>query len=194
MRRAGLAPLAAVLLALTSGAAAQPRPAPVAFAGIPNLEIEYYDVLGRTAPEIRAAINRHPRRPRDPNDGLAMDALANWYLNWSWPATAGGRCDLARARIRFRARVLLPRLVEEARVPAPVLARWRSYIAALETHEAGHIRFAYQRSGAVLAALRSSSCARANDDAAAAVATINRHDVDYDRATHHGATEGATFP
>lgn len=199
---AGLAPFlvhglaAASILVALPVAAAQPAPGRSAgpqgpFAGIPNVEIRYYDVSGRTERAIRESINA--RRPRDPNDGRPVDAVARWTMQWRWPAR-GAACDLARATVEFRATVLMPRLVDTGRVPAGLLARWRAYVAALETHEAGHVRYPFEHVGEVAAAIRSSRCANANDAARVAVAAIARHDVDYDRATRHGATQGATFP
>ena len=52
---------------------------------------------------------------------------------WRWPAGADGRCDLARAEIRFSARIRMPRLVETPQTPPahgnwgkelPVVYRW----------------------------------------------------------------------
>jgi predicted secreted Zn-dependent protease len=161
-------------------------------AGIPNVEISYYEVRGDSLPEIRRALDEV--RPRDPNDGLRVDALASWYIDWRWPEGADGRCDLSRAEIRFRAWVRLPRLVERATTPETVRLRWRGYAAVLARHEANHIRRAWERSGRVLAALRASTCANAARDGRSAIAGIGRFDREYDRSTRHGYTEGVHFP
>ncbi|HST37292.1 MAG TPA: DUF922 domain-containing protein [Allosphingosinicella sp.] len=187
-----LTPLGVGLAALQTPAASASQPVP--FAGIPGVERLSYDVSGASVAAIRRSIDNHPERPRDPNDGLRVDALANWYMRWSWPAGPSGGCDLARARIQFSARVTMPRLLNERLVPAPVLARWRAYLDALERHEDGHVRYAFDHMGEVLAAIRASSCARANDDARAVIQRIGRHDIDYDRETDHGTLQGARFP
>lgn len=162
------------------------------FAGIPNLEISHYDVGGDSPAEIRRALDRV--RPRDPNDGLRVDALSRWSMQWRWPVGGEGGCDLARAEIRFSASVRMPRLVAGPRTPEAVRRRWRVYAAALERHEAGHIRNAWRNMGRVLAAIRASSCAAADRAARAAVAGIARWDLAYDRTTRHGLTQGAHFP
>ena len=110
-----LAPLGA---GPAAGQAQSAAAAPVPFAGIPGVERLYYDVSGTTVQAIRQSIDGHASRPRDPNDGLRVDALANWYMRWSWPAGPNGGCDLARTRLEFSARVTMPRLLDEARVPA----------------------------------------------------------------------------
>lgn len=182
------------MLAACGPAGGQEAPTRRALTGYPNLTIDHYDISGRTAQAIRRSIDRHPRRPRDPNDGRPMDAVARWSFRWSWPGDGRGGCELSRAQVEFSARVVMPRLTGEASVPAPVLARWRAYLAALAAHEDGHLAHAYRQTGAVLAALKASSCERANADAEAVLDTIRRTDVDYDRTTRHGETQGARFP
>ena len=190
--------LAAFLLALAAGlslgasVAAGPPPATGPLAGIPNLDAQYYEVSGRSVAEIRAAINRV--RPRDPNDGQAVDAVNRWYISWRWPGDGRGGCVLARTELRFTATLRMPRLVNLARTPRAVVVRWNNYIAALERHEAGHLRHAYDNMGSVLRAIRAGNCASANEAGRAAVRVLARWDVDYDRQTRHGFTQGAHFP
>jgi len=161
-------------------------------AGITNVDIQYYDVSGNSLFEIRRALNRV--RPRDPNDGLGVDALAGWYIEWRWPSGADGSCDLSRAEIRFSATIRMPRLVETPQTPPAVRMRWRTYVAALERHEATHVRHAWENRQIVLDALRASSCANAVRDGQAAIRRLGQHDRDYDQRTRHGLTEGAHFP
>jgi len=161
-------------------------------AGITNVEIVHYDVRGDSLFAIRRALNQ--AGPRDPNDGQRVDALALWYIQWRWPDAPGGGCDLSRAEIRFSASVRMPRLVAGPDTPEAVRLRWQRYVTALERHEANHIRRAWDARESVLAAIRASSCANANADARAAIAIMGRRDVDYDRTTRHGLSEGAHFP
>ena len=176
-----------------AGNAASPAPsAEQSLAGITNLDRQYYEVRGNSLFEIRRALNRV--RPRDPNDGLGVDALSSWYIEWRWPGGADGSCDLSRAELRFSARIRMPRLIETAETPPAVRLRWRAYVAALERHEANHIRHAWENRHLVLEALRRSSCANATRDGQAAIRQLARHDLDYDRTTRHGLTEGAHFP
>ena len=179
-------------LGLAVPVAAEPPPATGPLAGIPNLDVQYYEVSGRSVAEIRASINR--QRPRDPNDGQAVDAVNRWYISWRWPGDGRGGCDLARTELRFTATLRMPRLVNRAQTPRAVLARWNAYMVALARHEAGHLRHAWQNMGQVLRAIRASTCGRANEAGRAAVRILARWDVDYDRQTRHGFTQGAHFP
>ncbi len=196
-RRAGFRLWAASICALPVAACANdPRQpgtrAPSPFAGIPNLELAYYDVSGSTADEIRRSLLA--RQPRDPNDGMPVAALSSWSIHWSWRASSDGGCDLSKPSIDFRGRTLLPRLVGERDLDPELRARWRAFLAAVHAHEARHVRYAYEHRKDVAAAIRASDCANADVAAAAAVRAIAQRDVDYDRTTHHGVTEGAVFP
>jgi predicted secreted Zn-dependent protease len=183
---------AAAPIAQPAAPAAPAQSLQASLAGITNVDVQYYEVSGNSLFEIRRALNRV--RPRDPNDGLGVDALAMWYIRWRWPEGPGGGCDLSRAEIEFSARIRLPRLIETPQTPPAVRMRWRAYVAALERHEASHIRHAWENRQRILDALRRSSCANANNDGMAAVRQLGRYDVDYDQRTRHGLTEGAHFP
>ena len=165
--------------------------APSGFAGIPNLSFDYYDVSGRTAAEVRRSIDA--RRPYDGNFGRRVDALTCWGIDWNIPVVIG-RCDLDAAEVRYRARVQLPRLRDEAALPEPDRAKWRAFRAWLEEHEAWHARHAWDHVRDVRAAIRSASCANAEAAAAAAIRRIAQQQLDYDVATRHGENGGVSFP
>jgi predicted secreted Zn-dependent protease len=175
---------------LASAACAQAA-RPATFAGVPNVTVEYYDVEGSTAQEIRDAMNR--RRPHDSHDGQAVEAVTSWQLDWTVPQM-GGSCDLKRAEIRFTARVLLPRLRDPSNVPIAVLDRWRAFVAGLEKHEAYHVRHVWEHRADVLRAIRASSCANANAAAAEAVRKVGAQQRAYDVDTRHGASDVPPFP
>ena len=160
--------------------------------GVPNVSYRYYDVSGTTAEEIRASINAN--RPRDTNDGKPVDAATRWTIEWGWKVDDRGGCDLTQATIPFRAQIELPRLGGEEALAPDVRARWQAFREALLAHEVGHVRYAYEHIADVRRAIRSSTCATAEKAAAAAVRAIAQRDLDYDRATNHGATEIPPFP
>lgn len=162
------------------------------FAGIPNVEILYYDVGGKTAADLRRAMIRQGLR--DPNDGSAVDALAEWRINWRWLVGGPGGCDLAAAETRFEATVRLPRLVEAPGLSQSLTMRWNQFLTGLTRHEANHIRNAWLASGEVLSAIQASDCANAEAAAQAAIAEIGKRDIEYDRVSKHGRLEGVVFP
>jgi len=83
-----------------------------------------------------------------------------------------------------------------------VIARWNAYYRALERHEQQHGEHGKNAAREALAAVSSTPAAAACPDTDAAanrrgMAVIERWrqaDVDYDKRTSHGRTEGAVFP
>ena len=184
-------PLVALLAiaAITGQSSAQ---ANIAFAGIPDVTIDYYPVDGGDAMAVRRAIDA--ARPTDAHDGRRVDALSSWDLRWSWPRTRHGGCDLAAATIRYKATVRMPQLAATARLTATERADWDRYVAALARHEAGHVRYTYRHRGEILAAIRGATCRTADAAARAALAGLDADQIAYDRETAHGTKEGASFP
>jgi predicted secreted Zn-dependent protease len=169
-------PLVALLAiaGLTSQSSAQ---ANAAFAGIPDVTIDYYPVDGG-----------------DAHDGRRVDALSSWDLRWSWPRTRHGGCDLAATTIRYKATVRMPQLAATARLTAAERADWDRYVAALARHEAGHVRYTYRHRGDILATIRRATCRTADAAARAALARLDAYQIAYDRETEHGTKDGASFP
>ena len=161
-------------------------------AGVPGVEVRYYDVSGRTPAEIRASLNRSNRV--DPHTGARVDAYTAWSLDWRVPYGPDGRCRLDRAEVTLKVEVGLPRLVRTDRVPPALLERWQRYRAALEAHEGTHARNAYQGRKAMLEAIRRAGAIGADEAADDVMDALRRRNAEYDRLTRHGATEGAQFP
>jgi predicted secreted Zn-dependent protease len=179
-------------LAACAHAAAVEAPDHPAFTGVPKLTFKTYAVSGSTAEEIRQSLIA--RRPRDPQDGQAVDALSGYTINWAIPFTDAGRCELKQAQLSFRGEILLPALADRSRVAPDVLARWDAFVASLEEHEAWHIRYAWGHVDDVRRAIRSSSCAEAEQAAAAKLQEIAEAQHAYDVAARHGASEVVPFP
>jgi predicted secreted Zn-dependent protease len=180
------------LLAIAGISTQSSAQANIAFAGIPDVTIDYYPVDGGDAMAIRRAIDA--ARPTDAHDGRRVDALSSWDLRWSWPRTRRGGCDLAAATIRYKATVRMPQLAATARLTAAERADWDRYVAALARHEAGHVRYTYRHRGDILAAIRRATCRTADAAALAALAGLDADQIAYDRETAHGTKDGASFP
>ena len=184
-------PLVALLAiaGITGQSSAQ---ANIAFAGIPDVTIDYYPVDGGDAMAVRRAIDA--ARPTDAHDGRRVDALSSWDLRWSWPRTRRGGCDLAAATIRYKATVRMPQLAATARLTAAERADWDRYAAALARHEAWHVRYTYRHRRDILAAIRRATCRTADAAAQAVLAGFDAYQIAYDRETAHGTKDGASFP
>ena len=181
--------IAVLCLSLTS-AAAQDSGFQDNLATTPGIVITYYDVMGSNPEEIQAAMKRQNLRAN--YDSQTHDAITRWKYSWKWRSWSNGTCDLSNAKVKFSAKVLLPRL---ANYVQPDLARrWHKFLVALRIHEEGHITIARSHQADLRAAIQSSSCSTANAAAQRVIGRIKSEEYDYDVRTHHGATQGAVFP
>lgn len=178
--------LATLLLSLQplmqSAAATDGEVTPLA--DIPNVTVATYEVTGRSTAAIRRAINA--ARPTDVNDGLRVDGLSRWYFNWRWHRDAQGKCSATLEDIEFSATVTMPRLADP-KAPASVRKRFDRFLQSLLAHEDGHVRYAWDHRGEIVAAINAADCSTAQAAAKAAVKAIAANDIAYDKATRHGA-------
>lgn len=102
------------------------------------------------------------------------------YTRYNWTWSSG--CNM-----RFEATITLPKLSVRSRLDANELAEWDRMVAALKSHEMGHVEIG--RSWA--AAIKAGGCSNA------AVARADRawqdKDVAYDRRTDHGKRNGVVL-
>jgi predicted secreted Zn-dependent protease len=171
-------PLLAALLA---------TPAAHPLDGIGGLHIHYYDVRGRSWAAIGRSVAAHGMGRAG---GLQVAARTSWRVQWhASTEVSGGRCRIVAAGLRYAINVTLPRLADEDRIGPALRKRWRSYLQELETHEAGHARYAYRHLGDIRRAVLASDCANVKRNGQAAIDAINRWETRYDILTRHGATQ-----
>lgn len=179
----GLAALAAAAGGLRADvlpAAEVPLLAAGPFAGIPDLEIRYYEVTGSTAEEIRASMDK--LRPADPRTGERFDAYTRWDVRWHVPGGSERTCRLDRATVNLHLTVTLPRLVDRAALPPATRERWERFAAWAEAHEAGHARIAAAARDDVLSAIRRADCRTFTKAAEAAMDALQQRSDAFDRA------------
>lgn len=163
----------------------------VVVATVADAAMQYYDITGTTANELRTSINGSG--PLD-SGGRRNDALAMWNIDWTWPLNPDSTCILSGATISTTITVTFPRWQPPAGTSAAVVQQWNTYEAALATHESGHVTFVLATAPDVLAAIKGATCATAEAAAQTVVGRIRQHDIDYDTETNHGFTQGAHFP
>lgn len=160
---------------------------------IEHAQIVYYDVNGSTAHELRTSMNK--LRPKDPHtDNHPVDAYTDWYISWNWPGYGTENCDLSAAHVTYSIKVILPRWVQPIDVSSELIIQWETYIQNLLIHEKGHVDNVVNNYLSVDAAIQSATCSTANAQAEKALATLREFDLNYDRETKHGETQGAVFP
>ncbi len=147
--------------ALMVGQTAAPA-APVAAArglkDLPNTTTTYYDVRGKNGAAIDRALKKLLNDPASkPNVQLYAWNVGAQIIK----RTEGDKCTVAEVKATMTNQVRLPRLVEEAQVPAQVVASWRTYVASIEREAAANLWFINDRLRGVEQALLGLPCDQA---------------------------------
>lgn len=173
---------------------------PIGFAS--PFKIVTYPVTGSTVDQLSASLEKGALKDaHDPFD--SHYALTSWFLSATWeekPSQAG--CEVAHAMITMTITMTLPALSNPSNLPPDVAKRWDNFVSNTITHEMGHVKLGidgateYRRAlGNFLPAM---SCdllkLQLNNLFKNEYAQIDNANVDYDKQTNHGATQGAVFP
>lgn len=169
----------------------KPKDRATGLESLQGVSVEYYDISGATADELRADLSvKHPTGP----DGYKGDAATLWDIKWNWKGYGTHNCDLNTVTVSYSIRVILPRWVTPVNADSTLIRNWNEYIDCLLEHEKGHIPNVIEQSGQVKNAILRSNCDNAEGAAQAVLAAIRLNDFNYDKETDHGATLGARFP
>lgn len=159
--------------------------------------VVYYDVHGRTYAELHAEM----RRLGPKNNGSSFVGETRSPMSWSWrtESVTGSGCTMRDVRVRVNAEILLPRWTPPADADSSVIVEWKRFIAALETHEAGHKDIAARAGRDLkdelrqLTGLCSQVSMRADDIARRIIDAASAAQKRYDAETRHGLTQGTGF-
>jgi predicted secreted Zn-dependent protease len=161
---------------------------------------EYYDVDGRSAPDIRRKLNTHGVRW---TDGKVYDAVTRWYVRWNYryENTADG-CRIASVITRVEVVIKMPRWTAVDEASETLRDKWQHYFDALREHELGHrdfgVRAAAEIEDAVARMEPGQDCLSLGEAANAIGHRIlekyRQEEIAYDLKTRHGYTQGAVFP
>ena len=159
--------------------------------------VTYYDVHGSTYAELRADM----RRSGPKIDGGSFVGETRSPMRWSWRSESigGGSCAMRDVRVSVNAQILLPRWTPPANVDSSLVSEWKRFIAALETHEAGHKDISARAGHDLENQLRGMTglCSqlgtRASDIARRILDKADADQKRYDAETRHGITQGTGF-
>jgi len=158
----------------------------------------FYNVSGTNWWDVHASKTR--ARPWTTN--MHFDATTRWNLRWTynWARTEEGY-RATSVGVAGTAVITMPRWIPPPQTPPATRQRWLRYIAALMTHEQGHVSLA--RAAAVelrkeLEALPAFPTRQALNEAVekrsqAVIQSFKEKERDYDQRTGHGATQGASY-
>jgi predicted secreted Zn-dependent protease len=183
-----------LLVALLAASASQPLQV--------KRDVQYYDIEGRTASELRQVLNRVG--PIDPKgDGKRYDGYTSWNVSWTYDyqqSQAG--CALTRFDVKLDVAMKMPRWKDEAKGAPDLVAHWKRYMNSLGTHEGGHETIGRETAQSLwdrgngmkprptCAALESAI----KTETDAVMDAAHTRESKYDSDTDHGRTQGARFP
>ena len=161
-------------------------------------QVEYYDIQGSTALELRYDMNT--KGPQAAS-GYRVDGYTRWHANWRYRNT-GSSCAIESVRTTITVRMTLPRWQNERSADLATQQEWARFLAALERHEDGHRRNGVAVGDEIDRRVASlppaATCAAlgaiADELGKRIVQRYTQLDADYARDTGHGATQGARYP
>ena len=164
-----------------------------------NDHVDRYDIVGTTAAALR-----HEMSMKGPQgSGRRFDGYTKWYVSWRWRyRNADGSCAIESVRTTITINITLPRWQNEHSADHATQQRWARYLSALEHHENGHrqngVAAGHKIDQSIAEMPPAATCdtlgASANALGKSIIQKYVQRDVDYDRDTRHGATQGARFP
>ena len=158
---------------------------------IPNTKMNYYEITGDSAAALREQINA--LGPTDVQ-GQHADAYTDWYIDWNWPGYGRADCDLSQVRVSYALTVTFPSWQPSADATPALIDHWQRYTLRLALHEKGHVDNIVKNERTMQQAIQRATCITAEAAAQQALKRLRDFDINYDRKTKHGATQGATFP
>ncbi len=165
-----------------------------------SIDYAYYPVNGSTPGELRAGLDQ--LGPLD-DSGRRHDMHTAWDVRWSYLyGREEGKCSLQGIQAAVSVTFTFPEWKASQGVSQELVERWQTYLKDAQTHEDGHKEIAVQAGKAILSALKDlppySSCdeteAAADQKGTQILGEYRQKEIDYDRDTQHGATQGAIFP
>jgi predicted secreted Zn-dependent protease len=162
------------------------------FAGLPNVELKYYDVHGSNIDEITESFRAGERPISGP--GLLHAGRTDVTVSWRiYHLITGRTCRIPKVDISYRATIFLPRLVHPELLDPSTRMRVERFISAVRNHEAGHAHNRFDHLGETRAAVLRAGCAGAE----AAMRAAQERDIALDRRyeadTQDGRLQGAVY-
>ena len=165
-----------------------------------NDALQPYRISGTSEAELRREMNA--KGPPGAGGGR-FDGYTRWDINWRYTyGQNGGLCHIATVTTALKILTTLPQWDDERTASDSLRKRWQQFITALTGHENGHrmhgINAAREIDRGIAALPAQTTCAAAgaaaNQLGNEIIRKYNELDLDYDRKTGHGLTQGTRFP
>ena len=174
----------------------------VAFsAPIVNRVNSTYEVSGLTVQEVRNQIDKFG--PMHPTEKKRYDGITQWDLSWKYQLSRRGKIWIVTSRsVKLNIKVSVPQWVDRDKASPLVQRQWKIYQSNLVRHEQGHVNIAMRAAKAIDNYIGTYGGASSLDQMQANIERntklilerFRKYDVNYDKRTRHGATQGAKFP
>jgi len=158
-----------------------------------------YQINGNTSQELREQMNS--LGPFD--HGKRYDAYTAWNIQWryKYSDTQSG-CKMEKVHVNLDITYTFPEWKNFAEANTELKEKWDKYLSNLRRHENTHAANGEEAAAEVEYVLQNfpvmQSCqtlqALANRRAQQIIMHMNERDVEYDKNTRHGITQGAVFP
>ena len=162
-----------------------------------TFRIEYFDVRGATAAQLRADLSRVGPVGET---GLRGDGYTEYRIAWRFSMRSGNdECRAHDVQVDLDVRMLLPRWTPPPGVNAGLLRNWERFSEVLREHEDGHHRIAVAAAKEVRRKLggrvKAGDCrtveARMNETANDVLQEYRRKQAEFDRKTDYGRVHTA---
>ena len=160
-----------------------------------KLQMEYYDVSGRTWQEVLGQITRS--RPIVPGTGERFQGVTSYKVKLGPEEMfASGRCLPGETTVDLSIIIKMPRLADDAALNDRDQECWALFDRSLTDHEEGHMQLVLTDGQALLAALRSvedRSCRNLQSIANRQLVQMLDNQRVYDSLTEHGLAQWRRF-
>lgn len=160
-----------------------------------------YEVSGLTVQEVRASIEK--LGPMHPTQKKRYDGITEWDLSWKYQSSRRGKVWIVTSRsVILNIKVSVPKWVDMDKASPLTQRQWKIYQSNLVRHEQGHVNIAMRAAMAIDNYIGTYGGASSLDQMQANIERntklilerFRKYDVNYDKRTRHGATQGAKFP
>lgn len=125
-------------------------------------------------------------------------------MRWRYRyANRAAGCAIATVRVSVEINITMPKLAVDPSTPPELVRAFASYLEKLMVHEKGHAANAIEVARRIEVGIRNHPPKPACDQLERSVNALgnntvkdegNKFDIDDDARTHHGSSQGATFP
>ena len=156
-------------------------------------QITYYDMPAETVTDLRRAMAL--RGPM--SGGRGWSAVTQSTYRWTFESErTSSRCALRQPKVQLKVTMTFPRWNPTGEPDPETVLWWERFQAGLMEHERGHALISVRSADEIvrdLAGITSSTCDSlgilAGARGSALVIRSRAQQVEYDRATNHGATQ-----